>query len=185
MVKFWILVVFLFLNSNIFGQSTWSRFMPDSYVILDSVSGFINEDAHKDWVVVLKIATETPDSSSLRPVLVFLSDEMGVLNLYSRNDSVVLCADCGGMLGDPYLGVELDQQVITFSFYGGANERWTRTIRFQYLPEKNEIVLKNDEGLDFWATDPDNQRAYTSNPEDFGKLLFRDFSNTKSWESDE
>ncbi len=176
-----LLFIILFGGTNVCAQNDPISFVPQAFTILDSASGYLNEDLIKDWVLVLKCENEKLNPESLRPVLILIGTSQGNLELFARNDSVVMCSECGGAMGDPYLGLELKANTFSFEFYCGTNERWTRSILFAFDSKTNQCILMKDAGLQFWATDPDKQESYLSNEEDFGKLLFQQFSNAKSW----
>jgi hypothetical protein len=44
----------------------------------------------------------------------------------------VLCKDCGGVFGDPFVGIKIIRGVIVIDHYGGSRNRWGYTHRWRY-----------------------------------------------------
>jgi len=162
-------------------QQTLQSFIPADYSILDSASGDINKDGNKDILVILKNNQEENTGDTVRPLLVLLGSGKDLYELTARNDSVVLCKACGGVFGDPYAGLTVKNNFFSIEHYGGSNWRWTRIITFRYDLKTRTIYLHKDAGESFHVDEPDKTKPYTYNKEDYGKLLFSQFSYDKIW----
>jgi hypothetical protein len=172
----------LFVSFSIKAQQAIQAFIPAGYSILDSSTVDLNLDQLKDCLLILKDSSfEAAHEEHIRPMLLLMGDAQGKFSPWMQNDSVVLCSACGGMMGDPYLGMDVSPGRISLEFYGGAVERWSRTIVFEYDSSQQEMLLKSDAGITFSVMNPDKETPYISNEEDFGKMTFRRFNYEKSW----
>jgi hypothetical protein len=115
------------------------RALPAGYTVLDAAQGDLNRDAVPDWLVVLHRPNEAKTSDVIdhptkRPLLVFVGGAGGTYTLATRSDNAVYCVDCGGMMGDPFMGLAIKKGYFTVEHYGGSAQRWTRFVTFKYDP---------------------------------------------------
>lgn len=155
-------------------------FIPINYSVLDTASGDLNQDKIIDYILVLKKDGEDTLSDVLnnpekRPLLILLRDEYNKLNLVKRNDNTVYCIDCGGMMGDPYMGIEIKNGYFSVEHYGGSGWRWRRIITYKFSKQKNEWFLHKDVSEDFHATDPEKIEYQKKSKKDFGIVKFEEF----------
>ena len=168
------------ITTHSLGQSQdLSSFVAPGFSILDSASGDINKDGKKDLIVILKNNLEEDNGDSTRPLLILLGNERNKYDLGGRNDSVVLCKACGGVFGDPYAGMTVKNNFFSIEHYGGSNWRWTRIITFRYDLKLKQVLLHRDAGESFHTSDPNKTITTVHNKEDFGKLLFPNYSYNK------
>jgi hypothetical protein len=156
-------------------------FIPIEYELLDSSSGDLNSDGFWDFVMILKSKQENTSESNLRPLLLLLGNSRGSFDLIARNDSVVLCGNCGGIYGDPFQGVSISDGYLSVKHLVGSNWRWTRVISFKYDSELKDFVLYKDAGISYHISSPNKQSNIITNKEDFGKLLFTQYSYNKGF----
>ncbi|MFM9985429.1 MAG: hypothetical protein ACKVOK_09385 [Flavobacteriales bacterium] len=147
------------------------------FEVLDSAMGDLNLDPYPDKVIVLKDKHEHITTTSARPALLLIGKSDFTYSLRARNDSIVLCNDCGGIYGDPYVDVVIEKGQVRFEHYGGSGWRWTRNISFQYKRQKSRWYLKEDSGVSYHAGEPDNVKTLRNNEDKYGKQLFEDFNN--------
>ncbi len=180
----YIFTVVCFLFFSFLSKGQYQRlpaFIPAAYSILDSASGDINKDGKKDLVLILKSKEEEMKVDTSRPLLLLAGDGKGSYKLEERNDSIVLCRGCGGAFGDPYAGITIKNGFFSIEHYGGSSWRWTRIITFRYDSKLKQYILHRDAGDSFHTSDPDKSKLHIYNKEDFGKLLFRKYTYSKSW----
>ncbi len=152
-----------------------------NYSVLDSAIGNLNLDNYPDKVLVLKDKVEGIATNVPRPLLILSGQADNSYKLIARNDSVVLCADCGGVHGDPYVGLTIKNGYFSVEHYGGSGWRWTRIITFKYFAAENNWHLHRDAGISYHNSDPDKTEEIVTNKEDFGRLLFKDYNNEKGF----
>lgn len=132
----------------------------------------LNGDGTQDYVVVL----QRKDEKGTRPLLIIVREKTGALRLAKRNDQIVGCASCGGMMGDPFQSLEVRDKGFTVSNAGGSVDRWANSFEFRYSRRDNSWQLVRAEVTSTYAPEPDSMRTEVYRPpKDFGKIDIADF----------
>src|SRR5690606_28008334 len=105
--------------------SELQKFIPENYLLLDSLSSDLNHDGLKDYLLILKNKDEEALSNVVehpekRPLLILIRNKSNQLELKSKNENVVYCVDCGGMMGDPYVTMVYKDRYFSIEHYGGS-----------------------------------------------------------------
>jgi hypothetical protein len=156
-------------------------FIPSEYQLLDSASGDLNGDGFTDFVMILSSKQGDAEGANLRPLLLLIGDARGNFELAARNDSVVLCSNCGGIYGDPFQGVAIQNGQLSVKHLVGSSWKWSRVISFKYDVEIKDFVLYKDVGISFHTSSPNKRSDIVTNKEDFGKLLLTQYSYNKGY----
>lgn len=157
-------------------ESAKSFILPD-HKVLKFQKGDLNKDNIEDIVVVLE--NNKGDDMSARPLLLLIQDAKGVYTLAARNDKVVACKGCGGMMGDPLAGIAIKNGFFTIEEAGGSRERWTRYITFQYdTAQKTWVLHRIDESM-VDTLEPKNDKKSVKTAKNFGKILFTQYDSEK------
>lgn len=112
-------------------------FVPSGYDTMATAIGDLNGDGKPDMVLVLHDKREDSAVSGSdivennRPLIVLLKTNDG-WKVAAKSVNVVLCKDCGGVYGDPFMQVYIRNGVILVDHYGGSNWRWGYTHKFRY-----------------------------------------------------
>ena len=90
----------------------FTEFIPEGHEILDLHRGDLNNDKREDVLLVLKAIDEeeTSDVSNNptpRPLLILIRQPDNSLQLARKNNKTVYCVNCGGVMGDPYMGLTI------------------------------------------------------------------------------
>lgn len=166
-------IILLCIINIIYSQNEKvSGYIPNGYTILDSISGDLNKDGFKDLIVILKNDLETINPDTTRPLLILHGTKTRGYNLVTQNEHIVLCANCGGIFGDPYDTLVLKNNYFSVEHYGGSNWRWSRIITFKFDLKTKQYVLHKDAGVSFHTSDPDKITNIVTRKKDFGKLPF-------------
>lgn len=157
-----------------------TSFIPEGYSILDTAMGDLNFDELTDCILVLRRDGEDTLSDVIehpekRPLLILLRNDRLELELTRRNDNTVYCVDCGGMMGDPYMGITIKDGYFSVEHYGGSAWRWTRIITYRYSKEEKDWFLHKDGSESFHAAEPDDVESDIKTVKDFGRVKFTDF----------
>jgi hypothetical protein len=154
------IILFLFLFAeNVFCQKTTkipselTSFIPAGYEVLEFVKGDINQDKLPDFVVACKSKKEANGEDLVRPLLLILQDANKKFKLAKRTDKIIMCAGCGGMMGDPFSGIEIKNGNFTIMHYGGSSWRWTKDVTFRFDAAQKNWVLSFEKNLTFHSSD--------------------------------
>ncbi len=157
------------------------EFLPEGYVIKDTTRGDLNRDEYPDMILIASIKEEdsishSVDSTIFRPLIILLGQPDGSLKQVARNDHVVYCASCGGMMGDPYVQTVIKDGYFSIEHYGGSSYRWGMTITFKYIPAERNWYLHRIGEMTFTVDDPDGTMKETGQTtKDFGKVRFEEY----------
>jgi hypothetical protein len=157
-----------------------SKFIPDSYEVLDSISGDLNLDNYTDLILILKKHDEENTSDVIenpekRPLLILIGKDNGGYELAAKSNTTVYCYNCGGMMGDPYQGVTINNGYFSVEHYGGSAWRWSRIITYKFSKSDNHWFLHRDGGESFHVSEPEKSESNMRTKKDFGKIKFEDF----------
>ncbi|MCU0626242.1 MAG: hypothetical protein MUF21_07100 [Gemmatimonadaceae bacterium] len=119
----------------------------------------LDGDGRADYVVVLEqvdTTTRLPvDAERAREVAVLVADAQGALRLAAHSARGTWCANCGGMMGDPFVNVSARRGRFTINHYGGSASRWGSDFTFAWVPRRRTWQLVRVEETTFHASDPD------------------------------
>ena len=146
-------------------------------------TGDLNGDGAMDFILVTeKTKSETgdpDDAEDERSLLILVRDRAGVLTLAKRNEKVVYCRSCGGVMGDPFAGVEVRRNGFTVHNYGGSSWRWSESYDFNYSRRDNTWQLVRATEETFNALQPKKVKTKILLPRNFGKIDINDFDPAK------
>jgi hypothetical protein len=163
-------------------ENELAQFLLPGHEVLDFQKGDINADGLEDGILVQKAideleAYEVSGQPVPRPLMLLLRQQDGALKLAARNDQLVYCVECGGMMGDPYQGITIKGNYFSIEHMGGSAWRWSHIITFKYNPKKQGWYLHKDGSQSFHAADPDStMEEKIKTTKDFGELNFTDYS---------
>jgi hypothetical protein len=156
-------------------------FVENGMVAIALESGDLNGDGTKDFILVLTKPVADPSryddaGDAFRPTLILTRNASGKLSVASRNDAIAFCRNCGGVMGDPFQGVEIQGAGFTVANYGGSNWRWSNEFRFSYSRRDKQWQLVSVKETSFNSLDPGKEKntVYTP-PKSFGLISFSDF----------
>ena len=174
--------IFLFLIpivfiSNLKGQDFKKDFIPNGFQILDYKKGNLNLDQYEDYIVILKKIDEEKTSDVInnpekRPLFILIGKANNTFEVISKNDNCVYCIDCGGMMGDPYVGITIKKGFFTIEHYGGSSWRWSHDITFKYSKKDKFWFLYKLRNVSFNVGELEKVKVKVKRKKDFGKIPF-------------
>lgn len=141
----------------------------------------LDRDGRSDWLLVLEYARPRIDhrngfeEEGPRALLLLRRRVDGRLVMAARNDHVVYCRGCGGMMGDPFQGLEAAAGRFTVTNAGGSRYRWSRAFSFAWSRRDSAWQLLRVEDGSFDIHDPQQRekRSVRRPPKDYGKIDFK------------
>lgn len=167
---------FLSLSTSPLMDHVW-----EGYELLDTASGDLNNDGKKDYIMILKKPDEAKtsdvnDHPTPRPLLILTQQENGEFTLETINDKTVLCVNCGGSMGDPYMGITIKGNYFSVEHHGGSRYQWTRVITYKYNSDKKDWFLHQDGYTSIDMQNIDNKETKNiKTVKDFGSVTFDAF----------
>jgi len=143
-------------------------FVLKGYSMMDFVKEDLNGDKLKDYILVLKTSGEdtmtfdNPDWDAARPLLLITRQTNGKLKKIANSNSLVLCKNCGGIMGDPYQGITTKPGEFTISFYGGSSWRWSENYTFRFDKLKKDWFLEKHFSASFHSGEPETTTVNTT-----------------------
>lgn len=139
--------------------------------LIDMEIADLNGDGQKDYVLVLE-----DTQNDLRPLLILIRDNNNELKQVKRNDKIILGPHDGGMLGDPFVGIQAESKSFSVSHYGGSRWRWSTDYTFRYsrLDDTWQLVRAEESEFDA-AHDEGGKTRVLVPPRDYGKIDIADF----------
>ena len=130
-------------NTDILLNDPLTMPLPDDYSCLQCISGDLNHDGMADIVVVVE-QNHGIDTGS-RTLYVMLGAEDGSFKVCWQSNNIMVSGE-GGVLGDPFSGVYIEDGTLTISHYGGSSHRWGHS--GSYVIRENEMILTKTEELE-------------------------------------
>lgn len=161
--------------------TAFENLLKEGYEVL--FSDTLNTEQKEFVVIALKNTAEdslmfASNTTVVRPLLILEKQPSEIFDIAFRNDNVIFCASCGGMMGDPFEDIEVRDQMIIVNHSGGSRYRWTRNVGFSYSPKEGAWFLSSDQGVSFDSLNPEEEfeeTTYTTIDQE-KRILFKDFN---------
>lgn len=101
--------------------------------------GDLNRDGIPDMAAVIEKKTKHKNEAPPRALMIAFGQQDHTFALSIMAEHAILKEDEGGVWGDPFSELSIDDGVVIVRHYGGSNWRWYNTCRFQY--RKNDWYL--------------------------------------------
>lgn len=116
----------------------WKIPLPSNYMIISYDTGDLNSDGEKDYSITVE---HLPGYSSYdRQTYVLISDGDKEFKVIKDNNNLAFGAAEGGVFGDPFTGVSIDEGSLSIRNYGGSSDRWAYEYKFSFLDSKLQLV---------------------------------------------
>ncbi|MBH1443403.1 hypothetical protein ACX94F_07565 [Stenotrophomonas hibiscicola] len=153
-------------------------FVPSGANLLEAVRGDLTGNGFQDQLLVI----DQPPPEGLLPgehgpnrvLLLLLGDAAGRWQLAARNDKLVPCSTRGGIAGDPFAYVTIEDGAFSVITNGGSRERWSSTYTFRYAPSEQVCWVH---GVQRRVVDTETEATHTRDfsAAELGRVRFEDF----------
>ncbi|PNS07932.1 hypothetical protein Lysil_2108 [Lysobacter silvestris] len=114
--------------------------VPRGYTIVDTQKGDLNGDGIPDVLMLVEDSVNTSKvagEGARRKLMILIGDQGGKYVVAATNDHIVPCATCGGIAGDPFAFIRIDDGgVFVIAMGGGSSDKWGDEATFKYSSEK-------------------------------------------------
>lgn len=122
--------------------------------VMDKAAGDLNGDGLTDWAVVVERLSEVEEpgeyfTDAPRTLAILLGDGVGGYTLGQTNDRFIRRDTQGGVYGDPYEGISIQDGELYYGAYGGSSLRWVEDYTFHWAG--NGLELKTFCSISFWT----------------------------------
>ena len=118
-----------------FGQE---NFAPDGFEILEEKMGDLDRDGIAEKVIVYN-TTDTTEDGIVREIRV-LKRSGTKWNLWKKSRNAVLKSREGGMMGNPFEGIEITNGILIISFSGGSSWKWFYADKYRFQHNEFELI---------------------------------------------
>lgn len=126
--------LFLFALLLILKQSYAQQIpIPAHYKLIDSAYGNLDNDSSKEMAAVYNTKIENPDSSENIPrELIIYKKNAGQWVAWQKSSQAIGGTQDGGMLGDPFAGIIIQNGILIINEEGGSSWKWNTTNSYRY-----------------------------------------------------
>lgn len=153
-------------------------FVPSGANLLEAVRGDLTGNGFQDQLLVI----DQPPPEGLLPgehgpnrvLLLLLGDATGRWQLAARNDKLVPCSTRGGIAGDPFAYIAIEDGAFSVITNGGSRERWSSVYTFRYAPAEQTCWVH---GVQRRVVDTETEATHTRefSAAELGRVRFEDF----------
>jgi hypothetical protein len=176
--------VFFLLLSLSFSASAYARddkhiddFAPVGYKLLDSTGGDLNGDRLRDLVVVYHAILEDQGHEGLpRATMILFGQKDGSFKLHARNDGIIECRGCTGMINEPFERITIKGRFVSFEQTFGSANRSLDIVTFKYDKKRKRLILHKHGAELFNVYDAENVEEVFYDQKYYGKASFAEFT---------
>jgi len=105
--------------------------VPATYSILDTVTGDLDKDLVPELVVAYNAGPENDEEGVPRTLIIYKRANKAWQE-WKRSTQALYGSQDGGMMGDPYGGMEITKGVLHIHHSGGSSWKWGFTDKFRF-----------------------------------------------------
>jgi len=144
--------LFIFLLTAIQFAKGQELPIPNSYSILDSISGDLDKDSKRELVVAYNTGSENKNESVPRELIIYkLENDRWVT--WKKSAQALLGSRDGGMMGDPFEEIEIKNGILLISESGGSSWKWGFTDKYRFQNEEFYLIghsSLNGKPCEYW-----------------------------------
>ena len=142
------------------------KLLPDNGSILASVTADLDGDGTNDFLIAFEYLDAVRE-------LIVVVNRAGKYKTAARSKRAILCAECGGVYGDPFVRIWAEKKKFGIDHFGGSNWKWSNNSVFGYSRRDDRWQL-----VDFQSANYDlegNAEEEHLKPADFGLINLEEF----------
>jgi hypothetical protein len=109
----------------------------DNWIIIDSITGDLNNDSSKELVVAYDVKD---DSIGNTRILVIYKSENDKWIEWTRSNQALKNADGGGMMGDPFADIKIEKGILKIYHEGGSSWKWNEVDKYRFQNDNFYLI---------------------------------------------
>jgi hypothetical protein len=105
--------------------------IPDNYSIVESISGDLDRDSVPELVVSYNKGSESETDGISRELIIYKLKNNNWTE-WKKSEQALYGSRDGGMMGDPYGGMEIKKGILHISQNGGSSWKWEFTDKYRF-----------------------------------------------------
>lgn len=105
--------------------------IPDNYSVVDSISGDLDKDSIAELVVAYNMGPENGLEGVPRELIIYKLKN-NKWTEWKKSDQTLYGSKDGGMMGDPFGGIEIKNGTLVISQNGGSSWKWGFTDKYRF-----------------------------------------------------
>ena len=152
-IAIYILLILNNLNYS-FGQKNYNE---TELEIIEEKIGDLDNDGIDEKVIVYETNTKT-DFGNVREIKI-LKAKSGKWIEWRKSKNAILKNEEGGMMGDPFQGIDIENGILKIHFFGGSSWKWSYTDKYRFQNNQFELIGYTSTYFklcEYWETDDFN-----------------------------
>lgn len=137
-----------------FGQKSLIK---TEFEIIDEKTGDLDKDGIDEKVIVYE-TNEKTDFGNVREIQI-LKNKSGKWVEWKKSKNAVLKNEEGGMMGDPFQGIDIENGILKIHFFGGSSWKWSFSDKYRFQNNQFELIGYTSTYFklcEYWETDDFN-----------------------------
>lgn len=136
--RFSIIVLFLlFYGMPVLGQNAE---IPEEYVLIKEVYGDVDKDGQNEKVAVYNMTNVEDDFQGISRELVVYKRKGNNWTIWKRSKEAIGGSKDGGMMGDPFEGIEIKNGILLVYQSGGSSWKWSNVDKYRFQNSEFELI---------------------------------------------
>lgn len=106
--------------------------------VIGEAMGDLDKDGIDEKIIVLDTGLDG-EIGTQRTLLIY-KKKQGKWTLLHSSQGPVLDSAHGGMMGDPFVGIEIQRGAIVIDHFGGSNRKWNYTHRYRFNGKEWNLI---------------------------------------------
>lgn len=113
---------------------------PAGMTKLGEASGDLDKDGQAETVIVYDTQRQSKDDEGTERELHIFKSKEGKWELWHKSLGPVMNSQSGGLMGDPFQEVKVENGSIVLKHFGGSRSKWTYTHRFRWQEDDWKLI---------------------------------------------
>ena len=105
--------------------------IPDNYSIVDSIEGDLDKDSIEELVVAYNVGPENEIDGVPRELIIYKFENKKWTE-WKKSSQALYGSSDGGMMGDPFGEIEIENGILLISQNGGSSWKWGFTDKYRF-----------------------------------------------------